>query len=89
MEIERLALDEGLRLRTIRLRALADAPDAFGSTYAEVAARPLESSPLRIVLSERQGRLQAIQIPARRALRPVSDWAPSQSAGCLTAVRRA
>ena len=45
MKIERLAVDEGLRLRTIRLRALADAPDAFGSTYAEVAARPLESWP--------------------------------------------
>lgn len=43
MEIERLAVDAGLRLRTIRLQALADAPDAFGSTYAEVAARPLAS----------------------------------------------
>lgn len=43
INIERLAVDEGLRLRTIRLRALADAPDAFGSTYDEVAARPLNS----------------------------------------------
>ena len=32
IDIKRLAADEGLRLRTIRLRALADAPDAFGST---------------------------------------------------------
>ena len=48
MEIERLAADEGLRLRTTRLRALADAPDAFGSTYAEVAARPLESWPKQL-----------------------------------------
>ena len=32
-----------MRLRTIRLRALRDAPDAFGSTAEEVAARPPES----------------------------------------------
>ncbi len=38
--ITRLAAEEGLRLRTIRLRSLADAPDAFGSTYGEAAARP-------------------------------------------------
>ena len=43
IDIKRLAVDEGLRLRTIRLRALADAPDAFGSTYDEAAARPLDS----------------------------------------------
>lgn len=48
MEIQRLSRDEGRRLRTIRLRALADAPDAFGSTYAEVAARPLESWPQQL-----------------------------------------
>jgi len=48
MDIERLAADEGLRLRTIRLRALADAPDAFGSTYAEVAARPLATWPQQL-----------------------------------------
>ena len=43
IDIKRLAADEGLRLRTIRLRALADAPDAFGSTYDEAATRPLDS----------------------------------------------
>lgn len=42
MEIQRLSIDEALRLRHIRLRALADAPDAFGSTYAEASAHPLE-----------------------------------------------
>ena len=42
MEIQRLSIDEALRLRHIRLRALADAPDAFGSTYAEVSAHPLD-----------------------------------------------
>ena len=43
IDIKRLAADEGLRLRTIRLQALADAPDAFGSTYDEAAAWPLDS----------------------------------------------
>lgn len=43
IDIERLAADEGLRLRTIRLRALADAPDAFGTTYDEAAGQPLDS----------------------------------------------
>jgi GNAT superfamily N-acetyltransferase len=36
---ERLTAEEGPRLRTIRLRALLDAPDAFGSTLEETAAR--------------------------------------------------
>ena len=43
LDIERLAAHEGQRLRTIRLRALADAPDAFGTTYDEAAAWPLDS----------------------------------------------
>jgi GNAT superfamily N-acetyltransferase len=43
MDIQRLSGNEGLRLRHLRLRALADAPDAFGSTYAEAVARPMES----------------------------------------------
>ncbi len=43
MEIRRLAAREELRLRTIRLRALADAPDAFASTHDEAAALPLNS----------------------------------------------
>jgi ribosomal protein S18 acetylase RimI-like enzyme len=43
MEVVRLTVDEGARLRTIRLRSLRDAPDAFGSTYDETVARPLES----------------------------------------------
>ena len=43
IDIKRLAADAGLRLRTIRLRALVDAPDAFGTTYDEAAAQPLDS----------------------------------------------
>lgn len=42
MTIERLGDDEGERLREIRLRALLDAPDAFGSTHARDAAYPPE-----------------------------------------------
>jgi GNAT superfamily N-acetyltransferase len=40
--IERLGSGDGERLRAIRIRALADAPDAFGSTLEEATARPLE-----------------------------------------------
>jgi len=41
--IERLGPGEGPRLRAIRLRALADAPDAFATTLAESAGRPAEA----------------------------------------------
>jgi GNAT superfamily N-acetyltransferase len=40
MEIRRIRADEGLALRGIRLRALADAPDAFGSTLAGALGYP-------------------------------------------------
>lgn len=40
MEVRRVTGDEWQALRDIRLRALADSPDAFGSTYAEASARP-------------------------------------------------
>lgn len=38
---EQLRPDEAQRLRTIRLQALQDAPDAFGTTFAEAAALAL------------------------------------------------
>jgi GNAT superfamily N-acetyltransferase len=40
---EQLTVDDGPRLRSIRLRALLDAPDAFGSTLEEAVGRPAES----------------------------------------------
>ena len=40
MNVRRLGIDEGARLRAIRLRALQEAPDAFGSTFEEAVARP-------------------------------------------------
>lgn len=40
--IERLHAGEGPRLRAIRLRALADAPDAFGGTLEDAERRGLE-----------------------------------------------
>lgn len=41
--IQRLHPHEGPRLRSLRLRALRDAPEAFASTWAETASRPPES----------------------------------------------
>jgi len=38
MEIRRIRADEGLRLKALRLRALADSPMAFGSTLAREQA---------------------------------------------------
>lgn len=40
VEIRRIRADEGLRLREVRLRALAEAPMAFGSTLAREQAFP-------------------------------------------------
>jgi GNAT superfamily N-acetyltransferase len=39
--IERMTPDAWERVRAVRLRALADAPDAFGTLLAEDEARPL------------------------------------------------
>ena len=39
--IEHLVPENWQRFREVRLRALADAPDAFGATLAETQARPL------------------------------------------------
>ena len=39
MEIRRVGRDEWGELRALRLRALQDAPDAFGSTYEEESSR--------------------------------------------------
>jgi GNAT superfamily N-acetyltransferase len=40
--VEQLGPDDHARLREIRLRSLRDAPDAFGSTFDETAARTVE-----------------------------------------------
>ena len=43
MRFEQLTQDEGPRLRSIRLRALQDAPDAFGTTFDEANANPADA----------------------------------------------
>ena len=43
LRVERLTVDEAPRLRAIRLRALADAPEAFGTTFDQAAAQPGET----------------------------------------------
>jgi len=40
MTVRRLRADEAALLKALRLRALADAPDAFAHTHAEISARP-------------------------------------------------
>ena len=40
MEIRPIRADEGLQLRDLRLRAIADTPAEFGETLAQVQARP-------------------------------------------------
>jgi GNAT superfamily N-acetyltransferase len=42
IRFEQLAQGEGPRLRSIRLRALQDAPDAFGTTFDDAKAYPAE-----------------------------------------------
>ncbi|HEY1308560.1 MAG TPA: GNAT family N-acetyltransferase [Vicinamibacterales bacterium] len=42
VRLVRLTTVEAPRLRAIRLRALLDAPDAFGATYEDAAARCLD-----------------------------------------------
>lgn len=53
--IRRLRPDEGAAYRAIRLRALADAPDAFCSTLAEEEARPPDSWSARLDNAARSG----------------------------------
>lgn len=43
MEIQRLAPIEIERLRTLRLSALQDAPDSFGTTFEEAVKWPIET----------------------------------------------
>ncbi len=38
--VRRLRADEAPLFKTLRLRALADAPDAFAHTYAEISPKP-------------------------------------------------
>ncbi len=40
MEVRRVRSEQWEALRDVRLRALADAPDAFGTTHAEAVTRP-------------------------------------------------
>ncbi len=43
LEIQRLSINEGERLRQLRLASLEDAPDAFSSTFQEAVTLPRDS----------------------------------------------
>ncbi len=43
MQVRRIRVDEGARLRALRLKALADAPTAFGHTLVEAQKRTEEA----------------------------------------------
>ena len=45
MTVRRLRADEAALFKTLRLRALADAPDTFAHTHAEISARPEAGEP--------------------------------------------
>jgi GNAT superfamily N-acetyltransferase len=49
MRFDQLTPYEGSRLKAIRLRALADAPDAFGTTLEEASANPAEAWTRQVV----------------------------------------
>ena len=63
IRFEQLGPDEGPRLRAIRLRALQDAPDAFGTTFEqasayadEVWAKQVVELPTFVIVYEDDGR---------------------------------
>jgi GNAT superfamily N-acetyltransferase len=49
LRLDLLTADEGARLRAIRLRALRDAPDAFGASLDEATARSPEGWAKQVV----------------------------------------
>ena len=79
LRLERLDSHEGPRLRTIRLRALLDAPDAFASTFEETSARPDESwskqiQELPTFIAVRDGLDIGMVRCARDEARPGTAW---------------
>lgn len=49
IRLDQLTASEGRRLRSIRLRALLDAPDAFGTTLDQASAQPAEAWSKQVV----------------------------------------
>lgn len=64
IEIRRIAVADAAALRQVRLAALADAPSAFGSTYARDAAFPSEEWTARAAASS-EGRLRSTFLAVR------------------------
>lgn len=52
MEIRELTVEDAQELRELRLRALREEPEAFGSSWEEENARPLEQTIARLQASD-------------------------------------
>ena len=81
IRFEQLGPDEGPRLRAIRLRALQDAPDAFGTTFEqasahsdEVWARQVVELPTFVIVYEDDGRDVAMVRCARDPDQTDTAW---------------
>ena len=95
--VRRLRPDEWRELRELRLRALADAPDAFGTTLEEDAQRPdaawqswAANRERVVIVAERDGRLVGMASGGRapsleRAAGLYSMWVEPAARGTGTA----
>jgi GNAT superfamily N-acetyltransferase len=81
IRFEQLGPDEGTRLRAIRLRALQDAPDAFGTTFEQafahsddVWAKQVVELPTFVIVYEDDGRDVAMVRCARDQDKTDTAW---------------
>jgi GNAT superfamily N-acetyltransferase len=81
IRFEQLGPDEGTRLRAIRLRALQDAPDAFGTTFEQASAhsddvwaKQVVELPTFVIVYEDDGRDVAMVRCARDQDKTDTAW---------------
>lgn len=74
IQIEKITADDWQRLRAVRLRALADSPDAFGATHAQEEARPLGDWRTRLEVAENATFLAAAEDGSEVGLVVGTPW---------------